>query len=119
MNYGPWREGRVRERGVALTKRFASCYLRHVEWRVALEIVGRLNETRKDILSLPFQKNLQYLEEEEKKRKTIRKIRDREISNDPSNDKLEIKKKRLEEILERVFQLDLIDENSPFRIQPR
>lgn len=108
----------MRERGVALTKRFASCYLRHVEWRVALEIVGRLNETRKDILSLPFQKNLQYLEEEEKKEKLFA-IRDREISNDPSNDKLEIKKKRLEEILERVFQLDLIDENSPFRIQPR
>lgn len=59
----------MRERGVALTKRFASCYLRHVEWRVALEIVGRLNETRKDILSLPFQKNLQYLKEEEKKKK--------------------------------------------------
>lgn len=61
----------MRERGVALTKRFASCYLRHVEWRVALEIVGRLNETRKDILSLPFQKNLQYLEEEEKKKEKL------------------------------------------------
>lgn len=64
----------MRERGVALTKRFASCYLRHVEWRVALEIVGRLNETRKDILSLPFQKNLQYLEEEEKKEKLFAKF---------------------------------------------
>lgn len=61
----------MRERGVALTKRFASCYLRHVEWRVALEIVGRLNETRKDILSLPFQKNLQYLEKKKKKKEKL------------------------------------------------
>lgn len=58
----------MRERGVALTKRFASCYLRHVEWRVALEIVGRLNETRKDILSLSFQKNLQYLEKKKEEK---------------------------------------------------
>lgn len=87
----------MRERGVALTKRFASCYLRHVEWRVALEIVGRLNETRKDILSLPFQKNLQYLEEEEKKKKIIPfAICDREISNEhPITINLRLKKKNI------------------------
>lgn len=98
MNYGARREGRVRERGVALTKRFASCYLRHVEWRVALEIVGRLNETRKDILSLPFQKNLQYLEKKKKRKKNYYPLRcnmrSRKISNEESLDKFEIKKKK-------------------------
>lgn len=88
----------MRERGVALTKRFASCYLRHVEWRVALEIVGRLNETRKDILSLPFQKNLQYLEKKKKRKKyyySLRcNMRSRKISNEESLDKFEIKKKK-------------------------
>lgn len=77
-----------------MTKRFASCYLRHVEWRVALEIVGRLNETRKDILSLPFQKNLQYLEEEEKKKNYS--VCDREISNEHSiTINLRLKKKNI------------------------
>ena len=88
----------MRERGVALTKRFASCYLRHVEWRVALEIVGRLNETRKDILSLPFQKNLQNLKKKKKRKKNYYPLRcnmrSRKISNEESLDKFEIKKKK-------------------------
>lgn len=95
MNYGARREGRVRERGVALTKRFASCYLRHVEWRVALEIVGRLNETRKRYTISSVSKEFAIFRKKRKNYYSLRcNMRSRKISNEESLDKFEIKKKK-------------------------
>lgn len=61
----------MRERGVALTKRFASCYLRHVEWRVALEIVGRLNETRKRYTISSVSKEFAIFRKKKKKKEKL------------------------------------------------
>lgn len=85
----------MRERGVALTKRFASCYLRHVEWRVALEIVGRLNETRKRYTISSVSKEFAIFRKKRKNYYSLRcNMRSRKISNEESLDKLEIKKKK-------------------------